>query len=351
MTIISPYNSHKIGVLYVVLIYFVLIIHSALVDLEGMPISRALVDFWGNFGLSVASVPLFYAISGLLFFKGGLTVASDCYPKIAKRMRTLLVPYVLWNLIYASFFIALSMIPHVSCFVSSDVSSTISNNGLLCNLYYLFIQPIGFHLWFLRDLMIYVLVSPLIFLCIKKHPWQTLLFVYLFFGWFNNIGITYFVLGAIIALHFELDDVNRFHSGKILWICAMIYILNAVMCCFHITYVVSIVNIEYVRQLISLSGIIAFWGGYDLLYKRLSCPTVGKLLSAITPFTFFIYLFHEPSLNIVKKIGILMLGKSDIGLSSVYLFTPIVMVVLSFMMGKCLKAITPRVYSILVGGR
>ena len=351
MTIVSPYNSHKIGVLYVILIYFVLIIHSALVDLEGMPITRALVDFFGNFGLSVASVPLFYAISGLLFFKGGLTAASDCYSKIVKRIRTLLVPYVLWNLIYASFFIVLSMIPQVSGFVSSDVSSTISHNGLLQNLYYLFIQPVGFHLWFLRDLIIYVLLSPLIFLCIKKYPWVTLLLVYLSFGWLTNIGITYFILGGIIALHYELDDVNRFHSGKILLICSLIYILNAVVCYFHIPYIVSMVNIEYVRQLISLSGIIAFWGGYDFLYRRCACLNTRRLLSAIIPFTFFIYLFHEPSLNIVKKMGILMLGKSDIGLSIVYLITPIIMVVLSCMMGKCLKTITPRVYGILVGGR
>ena len=45
------------------------------------------------------AVPLFFIISGYLFFRSGFMIRTYT-DKLRRRVRTLLVPYILWNLLY-----------------------------------------------------------------------------------------------------------------------------------------------------------------------------------------------------------------------------------------------------------
>ena len=115
-------------------------------------------------GVGVAkgvAIPMFFAISGYLFFYGTEQNGKNAiYRKIYKRVYTLLVPYVLWNIWFALIYLLLHNIPNVSNFINSDIIGTIIQQDVFKNLKMMFWDPCAFHLWFIRNLFIAVLCTP-----------------------------------------------------------------------------------------------------------------------------------------------------------------------------------------------
>jgi hypothetical protein len=74
-------------------------------------------------------------------------------------------------------------------------------------------------------------------------------------------------------------------------------------------------------------------------------------LSTVCSFTFFIYLFHEPTLNVVRKLLILVLGRSSLGFAVNYMLSPWIFAILFILLGLFCRKYIPRLYSICVGDR
>lgn len=68
-------------------------------------------------------------------------------------------------------------------------------------------------------------------------------------------------------------------------------------------------------------------------------------------FTFFIYLFHEPTLNIVRKLLVYMMGKNEIGYMLSYLLSPFLFAFAAVLVGLVFRAYFPKIYGYCVGGR
>jgi len=374
---ISSYNSQKIKVLSFVAIMMVLYIHAVFSEAKGLPIASYVQGVLSFSGLSFVANPLFYCISGFLFFVG-VTKVSDCYPKIKKRARTLLVPYIIWNIIFVLWYLVLGIIPGVSKFVNSDMTSGLFANGPLHTIYALFIAPAGFQLWYVRDLIIYVLLSPFFYICLKKFKW--VLPVLLFFA--GTLGLLYlpstikiwgsffFVFGGYIALHSSLDDIHDKISPRTTYICLTIYLLNAII------RPLNLIPLEGTDMFIEICGLIAIWRLYDVFAENpltfnqntlttnlnpltsealnpltFNLNTLTSNLATLGSYSFFIYLFHEPAFNIIKKIGLKILGVHEWSLILLYLICPFIMAAFAIGIAVCLQKIMPKLYSILVGGR
>lgn len=109
------------------------------------------------------AVPVFFVISGILFFKDGLTFESYIH-KLRKRIHTLLIPYIAWNTIAISV-IALSHIEFYKFTIGNVLAGLWDSN-------YSFIEskshaPMDFPLWYIRDLMVCCILSPLFFIVIR----------------------------------------------------------------------------------------------------------------------------------------------------------------------------------------
>lgn len=102
--------------------------------------------------------------------------------------------------------------------------------------------------------------------------------------------------------------------------------------------------------LIELCGLIAMWRLYDVIVKT-GTGKLTILLATLGNYAFFIYLFHEPTFNIIKKLGIKILPMQEHYLIGLYLITPFIMAALSIIVAKYLKKILPKTYGVLVGGR
>lgn len=350
MIVISTYNSKKIAVLNVVAIVLVLLLHSHFLEAADYTIAQNVQLFTGTNGISGVAVPLFYFISGMLFFKN-VNQIKDCVLGIRKRVRSLLLPYIIWNIVFVLWYLFMSYIPGISGFINSDMLSNFCIDSPITSLEYLLLEPAGFHLWFLRDLILYVLVSPLIYIGCKRFPIIGLLAFFILFGGIARCGITYFTAGAIVAIHYGLDvfDKGLFKNNGFKLILFLLFLAKCIM-----TVLPSFNTITYnpyFQQIANMAGIISVWWIYDVLFKVFSKGTYGIILLYISKFSFFIYLFHEPALNIIKKMGVFLLGVNNTTLIVLYLISPLLMVAFAISVAKLFKIVMPKFYSIAVGGR
>jgi surface polysaccharide O-acyltransferase-like enzyme len=97
------YLSEKLKVLSAVSILLVLYIHSGFHadEIEGMVFNESVQEMISGM-IGRCAVPLFYMISGYLFFYKIPNGMYSIFDKMKKRVRTLLIPYI----IAAIFFIA-----------------------------------------------------------------------------------------------------------------------------------------------------------------------------------------------------------------------------------------------------
>ena len=163
-------------------------------------------------GLCSVAVPIFFLISGYLFFVKLEEWRTEVWvEKLKRRGRTLLIPYLLWNLIAIVFSLAMLYPKHV--LKGGDVPDLAdwyysigglrafwdSGTGGL---------PINYPLWYIRDLIVFVILSPVLFYYVKKTGLVglVLLFVAYVFNLFGSVpglskeGLLFFSLGAFLSI-------------------------------------------------------------------------------------------------------------------------------------------------------
>ena len=347
---ISPYSSTKITVLSSLMILLVVYVHSYYLEAEALPMAQ-LVQNIGRV-LTAAAVPLFYAISGYLFFRGvGRT--AECGPKMKKRVRTLVAPFVIWNIIFILWYVLLHFTPGISAYVNSDILSAIQWTHPLSTLQFLFIEPAGFHLWFLRDLILFVAISPVLYLLLRRTSWLGLLILFFATGWIQRFWLTFFALGGIIALHYSLEAVDRFFNARLVVSCLLGYLVMGFIGVLMLTE--DTLWGEYLAQLAAFCGVAMIWKSYDYVYhfvvtRERICARI-KVCAPLLGYSFFIYLFHEPTFNIIKKLGLKVLGIHEWSLILLYLINPLIMCGLAIIVAKAIQRYLPKTYSLLTGGR
>lgn len=193
----------------------IVLIHSDIMDrfpADAMTPVAADVIFALSHTVARVAVPLFFFMSGFLFFYKKAPEARGFFSgQLRRRVRTLLVPYLLWNLI-AQMLSALKnrALPSVSDFVNGfGPFSLVPSHGML-GVYDPSGVPADMPLWFLRDLMAIMLLTPLIYRVLKSRagvPFCGVLVLLFFFGvwpdacfWFSLTGVSFFCFGAAFAI-------------------------------------------------------------------------------------------------------------------------------------------------------
>ena len=94
---ISSYYQNKITIVSFVLVIMMLYVHGIYNEAEQFRMSFVVKSIISRLSYRVIN-PTYFTISGFLFFHG-LNAMTDCFPKMKKRLRTVLIPFVLWNVI------------------------------------------------------------------------------------------------------------------------------------------------------------------------------------------------------------------------------------------------------------
>ena len=351
----TQYISDKIKILSAVSIILVLYIHSGFHadEIAGMAINDNVQEFISGM-IGRCAVPLFFMISGYLFFLKVPNGLHSIFEKIKKRIRTLLVPYIIACVFFVLFYVILDVTPGVGRFMNSDLSILFEKKWVSI-LYEVFYRtenglPVAFHLWFLRDLMILVLVSPLLYYLLKylKWAWILIAFVLMFFvpkEFFSVHALFWFCLGAYLT-GVKSKKVNNVRVEKVV----ILTLLFLTLCLIELFFVDFMVW-QYIKIPIILLGIASLWLLYDKIIPATFLLNRHLWIKTICNFTFFIYLFHEPTLNVVRKLIVFVIGKNAAGYLISYLFSPFIFMIAAVIVGIILKKYLPKFYEISVGGR
>ncbi len=179
-----------------------------------------------SYALAQVAVLVYFLISGYLFGIGIEDWSWNVYfKKLKSRSRSLLLPYILWNLISISSFVALLLFNVIKNEAPlSEVTDYLKGIGLsgfwdYCvwgthkiNWLGLSIPntgPFVMSLWFVRDLIVAVLCVPVLYFFLKKtRIWGLLILSFCFFSkiWpqihgFSIDAIFFFGLGLFISIN------------------------------------------------------------------------------------------------------------------------------------------------------
>lgn len=345
----TKYISQKFKLLSFISIVFVIFIHAYYLEGVQWPVSSFIQSFGGCF--SGFAVPLFFIISGYLFF---YNIEDDVWRAVLKRkllsrVKSLLLPFIYWSLFFCGFILLCEIIPFTAQFINGGFSEQIRQGyygKLICEF---FTKPLAFHLWFLRDLIVLVILSPAIYALLRfcKGYYGILLLGIIVVNVVLSISVNHFAsffwfsLGGYLG--YNKYPIEYKGLTKYAIIILLMYIVLVILR-------VELILPKNVSILINIIGVLSIWGLYDYVCRGRVLPD-DKLLCKCSSYTFFIYCFHEPTLNIFKKLLIRTIGLSQISLIISYFLSVILMLIFALWVGWLLKRKMPRLYLALSGGR
>lgn len=344
----NQYLSDKIKIISFFSIILVLYIHSGFHDypheILGMKINHIL-QYTISGILGQCAVPIFYIISGYLFFlntdKGIICIIK----KIRKRIKTLFIPFIIACLFFPIFYLFLELIPGTDKYINSQNFSNNFQQPILMILQSIFYKtpggdsPWAFQLWFLRDLIIIVASSPILFYLrqiLRKEYIIILLYL------ISILPYNYFPIAA--CFWFMLGDayLTKFQQLKLKWILPLLIFFSILE---------LYTDTPFLITPIKLIGVICVWNLYDYIIPQTFKLAEHSFLQLLCGYTFFIYLYHEPTLNIIRKLIVVICGHTSLGFALSYLISPWIFSICAILIGSYLKKKIPFFYSIIVGGR
>lgn len=347
---VSSALSDKVRVLSLALILLVVYLH---VDFpEGMAFVLPLAlrtMLVGVFG--PVAVPLFYMISGYFFFQTAKDI-EGVFANMYKRVNTLLIPFVIGALVYPLFFLAVENIPFAVPYLNKIYyTSQFRDLSFIELSRSIFIvgrnnMPWAFHLWFLRDLLVIVLCSPLLYYLRRVLGLWSLLPLLVMIFIVPNLsfvsGAFYFVFGSLFLPFLSFSKSIVFPFLFLLFVVRRL--LGLEFGCEDNVGIVLIISEV-------LLGSVTLWQLFDRIVPANFILSKYKSLSVMCRYTFFIYLFHVPAVQIIFKTMLIILGNNALGYTVAFLISPLAIAMALVGLGVLLRAYVPKFYILLSGGR
>lgn len=355
MNAISKQLSEKISFLSLVaacLVVFIHVPHDFDAGGFGSLVQYVIVE-----GVARIAVPFFFAVSGF-FLAGHIEDAHWYGSEVAKRVKTILVPYLLWCLIY--------VMPGYAMAFSANVlhGTALTRNFPAFSFVSCFglspiVDPQSAQLWYLRFLFTLVLLSPLLVALLREgYRWSMIVLSLFFIGncilpgaiprcdlhtFFRHAfvfnGFFYFFLGMMIS-RFEQIRKIRLSLPQSLVIGMIgfgLYLLN-----YHLYRVnAALLLMSVISAVSTLLVLASVWFSAGAV----ALPEWLKGLS------FPLYLIHYIVIDLtVNVLDALHIGYSS-GALGWYFITATVVIIVSVSCGKLLRRFFPLMTRYLLGGR
>ena len=317
-------------------------------DFDGATWNQLAQEFFFG-GIARVAVPIFAFASGFFYFRSDDGSWRTYRHKLKQRCRSVLIPYLIVGSLAMASWLIVRRLEHdpVHLTILEFLSTWL-------------LRPPAEQLWFLRDLMVLVMIAPMIrYLCSTRVISAAFLFAVgslwllsfqpfpVLSGWhlLHIETLLFFTLGCKATYHPNLlEKLTTLSNAKTLVAVSVWIGLVALR-----VYESPNFDIWYASQyslLALLTHQFSILAGAACLF-RLSSQFRHPLLLQISGLSFFIYLSHEfPLRAVVHRIADRLVSEPF----QCWLLTPIV-VIACCVLGWAFNRYCPSLYTVVTGGR
>lgn len=296
------------------------------------------------------SVPLFFTISGYLFFVTGTLTKEYYKQKLKRRFYTLFLPYLVWNFLYLLLPIGTMLILGRDHSVLELLQSIWSSPGVTI--------PADPPLWFVRDLMVCVIISPILFWIIKSKIMGTIIYLCIISLWLvepdwlslppgiSYLSLVFFTAGSYIGVYqVDLEVIINKWGGVFIFIFLILSLFNMFTTNYVLDgYRVVVDNIPILHKIGCVIGCIAYMSISIRLNPYLSKYNMGG--------SFVVFAAHWEILGITSKVVAQFIPSeiSQLMAFCVYIFYIVVAFIGSLLINKIISR-SQLLTKLLAGGR
>jgi peptidoglycan/LPS O-acetylase OafA/YrhL len=313
----------------------------------------------------------FFMFSGFLFFYNLEKWNKNIYlKKIRRKIRTLLIPYIVWNLInvlirpiiiiggrivkkdgdWGRFSLFFNEIMDKGIWNIFWHFNTWGNRTNILGLATPNFGPYSVPMWFLQSLIVLSISTPILYVICKKlrHYGIILLGILYYTGiWFSIPGfgigpLFFFSIGAYYSIHKKnmVIELRRYTT-----VCYIIAIITLILC----VYYDGIKMQDYFYPIYVLTGVVSAVNTASYLIERHKLEPNELLVKS----TFFIYAMHTVLvLGIAGRIfDNIIRSKEPVILIIRYFSVPVTAIAICVLMYYVMEKTMPRILKILSGNR
>lgn len=291
-------------------------------------------------------VPCLSAISGYLLFRRGLA-GFGYWNTLRTKAKTVVLPFLLWS----SSFSLLVYTAQQYGFGFGYLPDTIhaSPREWLSMIFAAEAMPVNIPLYFLRDLMLCILLSPLLAFLVRRYPRATLLTLLAYAvlplpgGIFLKKSIVFgFSAGACLGLHRIDIKILDPYARPI----AITFLLVSLLLSVGLYYTgPEIPRWLYIaRSLLAISGILGSWAISQLLVHT----SLGQRLERASGLSFWIFCGHYPLLMLLW----MMWNRTGLIYYPLFYFTaPFIAIAALVTSYNLMHRVAPDLLAVLTGNR
>lgn len=296
-------------------------------------------EHWIGDGLGQMAVPGFFMISAYLFYRNFSW--EKLAPKWSSRIRSVLVPFILWNFLYYLGYVIGSRLPWMTDVVGKGVIPFNLPAAVDAVINYTY----NYVFWYLYQLILLILLAPLLYGVLRHRctgiAFQVLLWVLLAAGVslpeLNLDALAYYSFAAFLAIH-ERSLAEAAWNGRrgIVGCC----LLAGAVAAFYYGLSVARPVLFVLSRLLSVVGL---W----LAVPEERLPEARGFMN----YNFFLYATHFAFVRFMNKAGTRVLPAVPAAPIALYLAMPVLVLGISSVLGWGLRRLSPGVWRLLNGGR
>lgn len=270
--------------------------------------------------------------------------------RLRSRLTSLLLPFLIWNLLTLGLYALAQSLPATAGFLSGRqaVIADLRPVELVSAVLGIGRMPIAYQFWFIRDLMLLVIVSPLVMLVMRaggRAAVALLLAAWLADAWPlyapSLEAVVFFGLGVYAGTVPRTPFIADRHAAWLLPAYAVVVLIDAA--------IGGRQNLLWFHRAGVVLGVAAMLCMTQWVVRCGVCR--GRLL-ALSAASFFVFAAHEPLLTVLRKLAFkIVMPSQSISVIVLYLVIPCVVAALLTALYFALRTVAPRVVAVLSGGR
>lgn len=295
---------------------------------------------------TIFSVPLFFIISGVLFYRNyDKTMYLE---KLKSRIKTLVIPFLIWNTIWMLFEIFTSYTFLSSYFIGREKYVLTIQNILNSIFHYGSNGPF----WFVFELFFFIIITPIIDkITNNKYIGLFVALIILLLAefdiglphplFYSKEALSHYIIGSVIGKHYFEKFKNKSSSKE-----QLVSVVFTIF--FSVYYFVCLsLNIEqpmFLKNFLIVFLSITFWNLMDLFVDKMKEYNFYS-------YSFAVFAMHINVSAVISKLLYMILPKTQYMVLPNFILTLIITLSLINLFCTILKSFLPKFYSLLMGSR